>query len=192
MKRIQILAIAVLALVATGCTTYSYTSRSVSIAQSMDVQPTSTLVDVKPDFSKRITESSSWCKSETEAMAEVKYKAINNNNIDIVVDPIYKTTFSGKKVMVVLTGYAGYYTNPRTLLEDIKQLENVDKAEIEKYLILKQDPQIIKYLYDNKEGNVVTINHNGHGKCAPCPKKCEVAPAAPEFPEAPKGKSGKK
>lgn len=187
MKHIQILAIAVLALVATGCTTYSYTSRSVSIAQSMDVQPTSTLVDVKPDFSKRITESSSWCKSETEAMGEVKYKAINNNNIDIVVDPIYKTTYHGRKCMVNLTGFAGYYTNPRSLMENIKQFENIDKAEIEKYLMLQPDSKIIPYLYENKEGNVVTINHNG--KCAPCPKKCEVIPDAPE---APKGKSGKK
>ena len=179
MKHIQFLAIAVLALVFTGCTTYSYTSRSVSIAQSMDVQPTSTLVDVKPDFTKRVSESSSWCKSEAEAMGEAKYNAINNNKIDIVIDPIYKTTYHGKKCMVNLTGYAGYYTNPRTLLEDIKQLENVDKAEIEKYLILKQDPQIIKYLYENKEGNTVTINHNGQSKCASCPKKCESTPAAP-------------
>lgn len=160
MKHIQILAVAVFALVATSCTTYSYTSRSVSIAQSMDVQPTTTLVDVKPDFTKRISESSSWCKSENEAMGEVKYNAIVNNKIDIVVDPIYKVAVKGRRCMVTLTGYAGYYVNPRTMIENIGQLKNIDKADIEKYLILKQDPQIIKYLYDNKEGNTVTINHN--------------------------------
>ncbi len=182
MKRIQILAVAVLAMVTTGCTTYSYTSRSVSIAQSMDVQPTTTLVDVKPDFNKRVNVTSSWCKSLEEAMGEVKYKAINDNNIDIVVDPIYKTQIHGKRCQVTLTGFAGYYINPRTTLENIKQLENVDKADIEKYLILQQNPQIIQYLYDTKEGNVVTINHNNGNTCK---KPCEVAPS----PEAPaKGK----
>lgn len=176
MKRIQILIVALLAIVVTSCTTYSYTSRSVSIAQSMDVQPTSTLVDVKPDFSKRISESSSWCKSADEAMGQAKYNAISNNKIDIVVDPIYKLTYKGRKCMAVLTGFAGYYVNPRTILEDIKQLKDVDKAEIEKYLIMEQNPQIIKYLYENKEGSTVTINHNG--KCAAsCPSKSEVAPA---------------
>lgn len=160
MKHIQILVVAVLAMIATGCTTYSYTSRSVSIAQSMDVQPTTTLVDVRPDFNKRINVSSSWCKSTQEAMGEVKYKAINENNIDIVVDPIYKITTKGRKCMVTLTGFAGYYVNPRTMMQDIQQLNDVEKADIEKFLILKQDPQIIKYLYESKEDNNITINHN--------------------------------
>lgn len=188
MKHIQILAIAVIAVIATGCTTYSYTSRSVSIAQPMEVQPTPTLVDVKPDFNKRINETSSWCKSTAEAMGEVKYKAINNNNIDIVVDPIYKVATRGRKCQVLLTGFAGYYTNPRSMMENINQLKDVDKAEIEKYLILQQNPQIIQYLYDNKDGNVVTINHNS--KCAPCPHKGEIAPTTPAIPavSTPKGK----
>ncbi|MCQ2346359.1 MAG: hypothetical protein MJZ92_00335 [Paludibacteraceae bacterium] len=160
MKHIQFLAIAVLAFVVTGCTTYSYTSRSISISQSMDVQPTQTLVDVTPDFMKRITETSSWCKSTEEAMGEVKYKAITNNKIDIVVDPIYKIESRGRKCMVTLTGFAGFYSNPRTMLDNIKQMKDVDKAEIEKYLILQQNPQIIQYLYENKEGNSVVINHN--------------------------------
>lgn len=160
MKHIKILAIAVLALAATGCTTYSYTSRSIGVAPQAEIQPTSTLVDVKPDFTKRISESSSWCKSQNEAMGEVKYNAIVNNKIDIVVDPIYKIAVKGRKCMVTLTGYAGYYVNPRTMIENIGQLKNIDKADIEKYLILNQDHQIIKYLYDKKEGNTVTINHN--------------------------------
>ncbi len=185
MKHIQILAIAVIAVVATGCTTYSYTSRSVSIAQSMEVQPTPTLVDVKPDFNKRVNETSSWCKSTVEAMGEVKYKAINNNNIDIVVDPIYKVTTRGRKCQVLLTGFAGYYTNPRSMMENINQLKDVDKAEIEKYLMLQPDSKIIPYLYENKEGNTVIINHNG--KCAPCPMNGNVAPIAPVTP-APQGK----
>lgn len=160
MKRIHFLVIATVAIISTSCTTYSYTSRSISISQSMDVQPTQTLVDVTPDFTKRITETSSWCKSTEEAMGEVKYKAITNNKIDIVVDPIYKIESRGRKCMVTLIGFAGFYSNPRTMLDNIKQMKDVDKAEIEKYLILQQNPQIIQYLYDNKEGNSVVINHN--------------------------------
>ena len=93
-------------------------------------------------------------------MGEVKYKAITNNKIDIVVDPIYKIESRGRKCMVTLTGFAGFYSNPRTMLDNIKQMKDVDKAEIEKYLILQQNPQIIQYLYENKEGNSVVINHN--------------------------------
>ena len=70
---------------------------------------------------------------------------------------ISKTEKRGKKYQVTVTGFAGYYKNSRTLFEDIKQLEKVDKAEIEKYLIL-HNPEVLQYM--NQKGEVVNIYHN--------------------------------
>ena len=92
-----------------------------------------------------------------EALQEAKYKAITENGIDILVDMISKTEKRGKRYQATVTGFAGYYKNSRTLYEDIKLLEKVDKSEIEKYLIL-HNPEVLQYM--NQKGEVVNIYHN--------------------------------
>lgn len=164
MKAIKVYLAAVAAMVLTGCTTYSYTSRVMSVASGMEMIPSQTLVDVKPDFSRRIVVTSSRCKSENEAIQEVNFKAIVDNKIDIVVDPIYKVKRQGRKYEVTLSGFAGMYANPRTLLEDIKQHETISKEDIEKYLMLQENSQILPYLYQNGDAGVVNIYHNSKEK----------------------------
>lgn len=161
----HIFAVAALAALVASCSSYSYTSRSVSIAQSMDVRPTQTLVDVRPDFQTRITATSSMCKTPSEAMAEAKYKAITENRIDIVVDPIYEMEHRGRKFRAKLSGFAGYYTNPRTALEEIRQHDSISIEAIEKYLMLQNGSMIIPYLYQQKpEANHVTIYNTNEEK----------------------------
>ena len=90
-------------------------------------------------------------------MQEAKYLAIVNNNIDIVVDMVYKIEKKGLKYRATITGFAGYYKNSRTLYEDIKLLEKVKKEDVEKYLML-HNPETIQYF--NQKGEVVNIYHN--------------------------------
>lgn len=47
--------------------------------------------------------------------------------------------------------------NSRTFYEDVKLLHEVDKDDVEKYLIL-HNPEVIKYM--NQKGEVVNIYHN--------------------------------
>ena len=115
------------------------------------------VVDVKVDYTKRINETSKRCRTKAEAMDEARYLAITKNNIDVVVDLIYKIEKRSRKYQATITGFAGYYMNSRTFYEDVKLLHEVDKADVEKYLIL-HNPEVIKYM--NQKGEVVNIYHN--------------------------------
>ena len=184
MKTIKLSVIAVAALVLSACgstSNYTYTSRSNAI-DNVNITATKTIVDVTPDFSKRITAESSRCMSVDAAKEEAKYNAIINNKIDIVVDPIYKLEYKDGSVIAYLTGYAGYYRNPRTELGDIQLLESVSKETIEKYLLMKGDPQVVKAIY-HKNGpcgeNGVIINHS-NGLPLPPPASASAPAAAPK------------
>ncbi|MCQ2339357.1 MAG: hypothetical protein MJZ79_01035 [Paludibacteraceae bacterium] len=171
MKKIQFLAVGALALLLASCgssKSYTYTSRTISIADGVELLPTQTYVDVNPDFSKRIMAESSVCSSTEEAMDEAKYNAIVNNKVDIVVDPIYKIEESSNGYKAYLTGFAGYYVNPRTVLGDIKAMEDVSKEAVEKYLMIHDAKQIVPYMY--QQSDHICINHGGH---------CGKAPSAP-------------
>lgn len=161
MKKILLGSIFAIALVLNGCSTYQYTSRQTNVERE-NITMSPTIVDVRPDYEKRVEVTSGWCKTKEIAMDECRYNAIVNNKIDVVVDPIFKVEInkarSSKKYRATLTGFAGYYTNSRTLFEDIERLKNFSREDIEKYLIL-QNPEVLKYM-NREEGDVVNIYHN--------------------------------
>lgn len=160
-KTLFILALTTLAL--SSCSgfknTYN-TSRVISVSQDSQIIPTRTLVDVQPDFTRRITVTTNYFRTQEEALNDAKYRAITENKIDILVDPIYKVEQDKNGFKVTLTGYAGMFTNPRTCLQDIQQYDALTIQQIEKYLMMKENPEILKYMYTDKSGNVITINHD--------------------------------
>lgn len=155
MKR-NIIFLAIAAFCMSSCSTYMYTSRQIAI-ERRDITAAPTIVDVKADYTKRLVETSSRCKTPEQAQQEARYLAITNGKCDIVVDPVYKIEKHGRKYKATITGFAGYYTNSRTFYEDLKLLHDIDKEDIEKYLIL-HNPEVIKYM--NQTGEVVNIYHN--------------------------------
>ncbi len=155
MKKIIITSLAAIVCLC-GCSTYQYSSRQVYV-NNQNITAAPTVVDVKVDYTKRITETSRRCKTQQEAIQEAKYNAIVNNKIDVLVDMIYKIENSARKYQATVTGFAGYYINSRTFYEDVKLLESVGKEDVEKYLIL-HNPEVIKYM--NQKGEVVNIYHN--------------------------------
>ena len=178
MKQITYFAAVLFAAIAmSSCSSYSYTSRSESIDRK-DINGTAMVVDVRPDFSKRIMTESRRCKTIMEAREEAKYLALTTNNCDVIVDPIYKIEKRSGKYKAYLTGFAGFYQNARTLFQDIQMYKDVEKEDIEKYLILK-DPSILGMM--NQVGNTEIINIY-EGK--PEPKECckHNAPAPREEP----------
>jgi hypothetical protein len=84
------------------------------------------VVDVKIDLDKKVTAISENHPSKKDAMNEAYYSCLIANNIDIIIDPIYKSThvytpilrFILPRIFVKyryeIHGYAGYYTNPES------------------------------------------------------------------------------
>jgi hypothetical protein len=121
-----------------SCGTYQFTSRKVEVAHS-PIQSNPMVADLKVDFSKKITTYSSWMKSTSEAKGDAYLKAITENNIDVLVDPIYRIEskprflFFFRRSQATVYGFAGTYENPRSKLTMISELSSIEKENIEKY-----------------------------------------------------------
>lgn len=183
MKQIKFFAaVVVAALALSSCSSYSFTSRSTKIEQE-NITAVGMLVDVRPDFTKRIIAESSKCKTPMQAKEEAKYIAVTSNNCDVIVDPIYKVEKRGRFYRAYLTGFAGFFKNPRTLYEDVNLLKNISREDIEKYLILK-DPSLLELINPAPNSEIINIYDGGKPCCKEAPKQpaAPVAPAAPAQP----------
>ena len=161
MKKIILGSVFGLALILIGCSTYQYSARQVNVNRQ-NIKTTPTIVDVKPDYSKRIEVTSGWCLTAEEAVDECRYNAITENQIDVIVDPIWKVKNRPLRIKrrhkATVIGYAGYYVNSRTVYEDMKTLREFSREDIEKYLII-HNPEVLQYM-SNTHGEVVNIYHN--------------------------------
>lgn len=133
MKRIlKIVLVAVVFMSVFSCSTSRYSYR-VTGTEKTDVITNDVVVDVQIDLNKKINQTSSKQKTEQRAKDEAYYKAIVNNNIDIIVDPIYEVTKTFNKYTAKITGFAGYYKNARSKVSVIEELKAVDTLDIIKY-----------------------------------------------------------
>ena len=121
-----------------SCSTIQHSYRSASIPNK-NIISGEVVVDTKLDLNKKVEATSSLRNSVEEAKEEAYYKAITQNNIDVIVDPIYqiKTTekifFFGGKSIAKITGFGAIYVNPRTKVEAIGELTKVDTTNINKF-----------------------------------------------------------
>lgn len=146
--------------VLSGCSTYQYSARQVNVDRR-DIATKRQAAEIVVDYSRTVTATSDYSMTRKDAIEEAEQTCILREKIDVVVDPIFKLEFAPfkfkKKWKATITGFAGYYMNSRTFYEDVKLLHEVDKADVEKYLIL-HNPEVIKYM--NQKGEVVNIYHN--------------------------------
>ncbi len=117
----------ILTLTLYSCSVTSYTNRNISIDKN-DLITNNIVVDVKVEPTKIVTATSGVRESIELAKNEAYYKAITEKNIDIVVDPIFEISTIGTRYTAKVTGFAGYYTNPRSKTDAVKELKAV-KAE---------------------------------------------------------------
>lgn len=162
------MAVGLLSLLMTGCTTYSYTSRSTSIHPNT-ISSKSLGAEVVVDFSRRVTATSDAQVLKIDAINDAQYKCIQANNIDVIVDPIYKfefNMFQKRAYKVTVTGFAGTYKQAKVGVDEVVEKQyNIE--DIEKYKLLT-DPSFYQYYYqkDPVQGGDVTnyfINSNGNG-----------------------------
>lgn len=143
MKKYSII-LATVAIFLGSCSSMQYTSRQVNVAKQ-DIIVSPTIVDIRVDYTKRIMVTSQLHKTAQEAIQEARYEALIQGNADIIVDPVFKVEQTGRRYRVSLTGFAGYYENSRTLYEDVQLLHQIDKADIDKYIIL-HNPAVLQYM----------------------------------------------
>lgn len=143
MKKILLSALAV-SLFMTSCSTTNYSYRATKI-NGNNVLSNKTVVDSKVDLDNKITSTSSKRSTPQEAVEEAYYKAIVDNNVDFVVDPIFEVTtndkilFFGGKSTAKLTGWGGKYANSRSKIEAINELSKVDTLNIKKFNAIYMD-----------------------------------------------------
>jgi len=135
-KRYLISLTIVFALSSCGVTNYTY--RDIQVNKKGIISD-DVVVDVKVDITKPIKSTSSKRNSEEEARNEAHFKALTENNIDLVIDPIFEVSttdkflFFGGKSVAKLTGFAGYYYNPRNKRDVVKDLQVLKLQEIESF-----------------------------------------------------------
>ena len=118
---------AFLMLLLVSCSVTTHTSRNTSISNK-DLITNNVVVDIKVESGMIVSATSGVRESIELAKNEAYYKAITEKNIDIVVDPIFEISTIGTRYTAKVTGFAGYYTNPRSKTEAVKELKAV-KAE---------------------------------------------------------------
>ena len=151
--------LALVGMVLTGCTTYSYTSRSVNIRKH-NINDTSIAASIRVDYKKQVSGSSQINKVKAEAIREAEYNCLMESGVDVIVDPIIKLEyrpFSGYKAEI--QGFAGYYKESKQGFEYFVE-QGFKKEDIEKYLILT-DPDFREMYYQKTtpEGRSEVVNY---------------------------------
>ena len=115
------------------------TVNKISQIYSVDVHCNPLIVDVRLDVEKTVAATSEPMTDEESAKANAYAKAKGEFKVDVIVDPsfVIRTTFSnglfafiamitlgfvkfGVRFVVTISGYAGYYSNPRSYYEHQK------------------------------------------------------------------------
>lgn len=168
MKQLNFIPIALMcAFTVTSCSTYKHSYR-VSDAPSKNVEVTSTVVDVVTDFERKVKATSDRATSSVQdAKSNAYFNAIQDNDIDVLVDPIYSIRVrrglfkSSAKASV--TGFAGEFVNPRSLQDSQQESYDAKLKALEQFLELKlivnEDIKTtIIFGGDNGKSNTQTIN----------------------------------
>lgn len=124
--------------VMSSCNSYKHSYRESNIPDRKVNVADKIGVELEMDESKVIRASTTRRHSSVQdAKDEAYYNAITQNNIHVLVDPIYKVTTSGKilifggKSTAEVMGFAGYYKNPRSFeaIEDERKAEDIEKEQ---------------------------------------------------------------
>jgi hypothetical protein len=128
MKKYIYTAIALTGLV--SCSIVKSTPRTVETYNSnIIIKPL--VAEVEVDVNKKITATGTSLTGNEDAAKEMaKWQAIQDSGADIIIDPVYHITISGKRVTATVTGYYGKYTKIETIrAEDTEKLNMYMQTE---------------------------------------------------------------
>lgn len=179
---------------------YSYSARQSEINRQ-DIDAFNQRVAVVVDYSRRVTATSEFQASRKDAITEAEFLCIQNEKIDVVVDPIYKVEcdLSRNRYKATIIGFAGKY---EVLPSEIDETKSLTREQIENYKLLT-DPGFAVLLYSKggekggkccgeKGGDSYVINMCGGGcnKPAPAVGKPSLPKPQPKAQDAKKEKRG--
>ena len=126
----------------TSCSTYKHSYRLTDVPDN-SFKVTSTVVDVKTNFDMKITgESDKKTPSVADAKANAYYNAIQNGDIDVLVDPIYsvrvKRGLFNSTATASVTGFAGEFVNPRSLSDTFQEAYDAKIKSLQQFLSISE------------------------------------------------------
>lgn len=184
MKRISIFSCLLLSMFLASCTTYQYTGRQTNI-RNRSIDGTEQRAGIKVDYNKRVTATSNYQLTRSDAINEAEFLCIQNEKIDVVVDPIIKIEYNPlklkKQYKATIIGFAGKYEERPTLLDE-SMMYTID--DIEKFKLL-YDPSFLDYYYRQPQpqgGDTYNyyIKSGVNGVPAKALKAPKAQPAAPK------------
>ena len=144
--RFGILAMLTMVSFLTSCTVYQYTGRQTDI-RNRGIDGTEQRAGIKVDYNKRVTATSNYQITRSDAINEAEFLCIQEQKIDVVVDPVFKIEYNPlkmkKKFKATIIGFAGLYEERPTLLDELKKY-TID--DIEKFKLM-YDPSFLDYYY---------------------------------------------
>ena len=147
--------------VLSSCTTYQYSSRQVDV-NLRDIGSEKQMSGVVVDYNRKVSSTSSYQLTKRDAIAEAEYNCLQEQKIDVVVDPITKVEYNPFKVKTkykaTITGFAGMLEQRPAGVEATKEYS---LEEIEKYKLLT-DPNFAQYYYHQGSGDVYNIGVSGN------------------------------
>ena len=154
---IPLLAVVVLL---SGCAEYkryAYTSRTTPIADAT-IRPQAAGVEVEMDFARHVTATSDIHSTRAEAIDNAKYLCLQNNHIDVLVDPIFNVEQVSSGYRATVQAYAGMYKTVSTGVAAFQENE-ISMEAIEKYKLLN-DPSFAQHYYKQfePEQHITTYN----------------------------------
>ncbi len=171
----------------TSCTVYQYTGRQTDI-RNRGIDGTEQRAGIKVNYNKRVTATSNYQITRADAIREAEFLCIQDEKIDVVVDPIVKIEYHPlkmkKKFKATIIGFAGLYEERPTLLDESKQY-TID--DVEKFKLM-YDPSFLDYYYrqplpqggDKFEYNYYIKSSGVTGAPAKAVKAPKAQPAAPK------------
>jgi hypothetical protein len=123
------------------------------------------VVDLKIDFGKIIRAQSDRGRNTVdEAKDEAYFKAITENDIHVLIDPVYQIRQSRGKFYAKVVGFCGYYSNPRPEKEEKAKEE---KAEAESFDQIVKDLEKLSKIpeFGQEETKTFIMNTNGPVCC---------------------------
>ncbi len=114
---------------------YDYHLRNAEIDES-SITRSEVVCDLNIDFTKRVSGASREHTGDDRAMRakeEAYFNALVNNNIDVLVSPIYQVEQTDKTATAIAYGFAGMYVNARTRAAALKEVQSIDSTAFYKY-----------------------------------------------------------
>lgn len=156
-------------LMLSNCATVQYTSRQVDVNRS-NIASEQQVARLEVDWSHQVTATSDFQSTRREAAKEAEFLCLQNEKIDVVVDPIFKFQYeplrtSGQWKATVI-GYAGKYKD--TVKTAIDAAKKYNMEDIEKYKMLT-DPNFPQYYYRSRgyvchsDAFLISTNDAGSG-----------------------------